>query len=220
MSQRKIPIAVVSCIQRRETGERLAKQLGAELFMDEGEAGTSVERLSRSRANHERAWSWAGKLKQRAIIVEDDVTPATDIRERAAEWFDRFPDDLINFYLGDGWSHIEAASIAALQAYDNGGPDHIRLDSLWGAQCYSIPTHQIQAVIDDHRTDLGADFALGASWRAHNDNREVIHVLESLVQHNDLPSEVWTDSERPHIRNARRLHVPTPPQRRGSQSTT
>lgn len=205
-----IPIAVVSCWQRRQTGEALAKQLKAKLFMDEGVAGTSDERMNRARDNHYRALTWAAGLKQRAIIVEDDIEPASDLRQRAGEWFTRYPNDLISFYLGTGWSHIEQQSVTALEQYDNGGPDHIRLDSLWGCQAYSMPTAHIQAVLNNHRADIGPDFSIGASWRAHNGDREVIHTLESLVQHADLPSEVWIPAERPQIRQARRLHVATP----------
>lgn len=184
-------------------GEALAARLDAELFVDEGE--------HRSRWNHARAWEWAAGLDHRALIVEDDIEPAPDLRERAAEWFQRFPDDLVNFYLGTGWPYIEKASIAALAVYDAGtGPDHLRIDQLFGAQCYSVPTRQLQAVIDDHRHDLEADFALGAAWIHHN-GRGIVHVLESLVEHRDVPSVSWTPEQRPVPRRARRLHVAAPP---------
>lgn len=201
-----IPIGIVSHHSRRDMAERLTEHLGAVLFMDEGDAVDEPGRLARSLANHERAWAWAAEQSQRCIIVEDDVEPVADLRDRAAEWFDRFPDDLLNFYLGTGWDMIEQQSIAALDAYDHGGPDHVRLSTLWGAQCYSIPTHQIPEILADHRHDLGADLALGASWVWHH-NREVVHVLESLVDHDDTPTIVWQPGTRSHARRARRLHI-------------
>lgn len=207
--RRLIPIGVIAHKSRRDTAEQLADKLGAVLFMDEGDPEGEPARLRACVANHERAWAWAAKLKRRAIILEDDVTPVSDLRERAVEWFTRFPDDLLNFYLGTGWSHIEQQSVEALEQFDAGGPDLVRLDSLWGCQAYSIPPHHIPAVLADHRTDIGPDFSLGASWMWHTGNDSVVHVLESLVEHDDLPSTVWLPENRPNPRRARRLHVAT-----------
>lgn len=203
-----IPVAVVAHHSRRRIAEQLAHKLNAVLFMDEGDADDEAGRVARSLANHERAWAWAADQEQRCIIVEDDVQPVADMFDRAAEWFDRFPDDLLNLYLGTGWDMIEAASVAALDAYDLGGPDHIRLPTMWGAQAYSIPTAHIPAILADHRRDLAGDFALGASWIAHH-GRDVVHVLESLVDHDTIPSAVWAPGARPLARRARRLHQAT-----------
>lgn len=211
-----IPVAVVAHHSRRDHAERLASSLHAHLLMDDGDATTVDGRVRRSLANHVRAWEWAATQPQRAIILEDDVDPVDDMRDRAAEWFERFPDDLIGFYLGTGWEHIEAASIAALEAYDAGGDDYVRLDTLWGAQCYSIPTAHLPWVLANRRRDLAADFALGAAWQARH-HRDIVHTLESLVEHDGQPSTVWPGGRGP--RHARRLHVPTPSDRRRPNRT-
>lgn len=212
----RIPIGVVAH-HSRDTGPKLAALWHAELFMDDGDADTPQARQARSLATHERAWHWAAGKRQRAIILEDDVTPVADMAERAAEWFHRYPDELISFYLGTGWAHIEAASVAALDAYDHGGPDHLELDTMWGAQCYSIPTGHIEAVLADHRADLAADFSAGAAWQAQH-HPGVIHTLESLVQHDGDVSAVWNPGTR-QVRKARRLHVPAPRERQSTSRT-
>lgn len=157
-----------------------------------------------AQAGHEKALRIARLMDERCVIIEDDAIPVIGFDRMAAAWCERFPDDLISFYLGTGRPVSWQARVD--NALDTTFGDFIMLSRLIHGVCYSIPKHHIDRVLNRlQRGDEGADYAVGRAW-----GRSVIYPVESLVQHRDGESvERHPDGElRTERRVARHLAGP------------
>lgn len=146
---------------------------------------------------HQQALAIARDAGTRCIIVEDDAIPVEGFLERAQQWCDRHPEELISFYLGTGRPATWQSRVdIALETTQH---DFIALPRLIHAVCYSIPEHHVDRVLKRlQKGDEGADYAIGRAW-----GRSVIYPVESLVQHRDGKSvERHPDKE---LRTERRV---------------
>ena len=133
---------------------------------------------------HMRALEIAKATGERCVIVEDDAIPVEGFTEMVGQWCERFPDDLISFYLGTGrpreWQ-------AAVDRQLETAYDYITLPKLIHGVCYSLPPGGAEFVLKRiaamGRTFEGADYVIGRAW-----GRQVVYPVESLVEHRDGPS--------------------------------
>lgn len=133
---------------------------------------------------HVRALEIAMAVGGRCVIIEDDAIPVENFIPLAGQWCERFPDDLISFYLGTGRpKQWQAAIDSKLTEAD----DHITLPKLIHGVCYSLPPGGAEFVLKRiaamGRTFEGADYLVGRAW-----GRQVVYPVESLVEHRDGPS--------------------------------
>jgi len=164
---------VVGHHSRREQAERLAYKLAAKLFIDPGNHGSNW--------NHRRALEWASQQNAQVIFLEDDAQPVPGFDYMAYEWIERFPDDVISFYLGTGRPPQRQMEIATrLIDCDKHGTDFIRLNRLVHGVCYTIPTRYIAQILTHWNPKKGADYAISDGYR-----RNVIYPAFSLVDHAD-----------------------------------
>lgn len=157
-----------------------------------------------AQAGHRKALALAALAKERCIIIEDDAIPVVGFMQLAKQWCDKFPNDLISFYLGTGRPVSWQARVDDALAHTV--DDFIVLPRLIHGVCYSIPTAHVERVLRRMQdSDDGADFAIGRAW-----GRSVIYPVESLVEHRDGPSvERHPDREpRTERRVARNLAGP------------
>lgn len=166
-------LGIIAHINRREWAESLQRLVGGEVFCDDGSLG--------SFGNHVRALQWASTLNDRAIIFEDDALPVRHFHLQAKEWLDRFPDDLISFYLGTGRPPQYQNLIRQKLERDSG--DFIALPNLIHGVCYSVPPNGLKRVLAGVMKGQGIDFAIGRAW-----GRNVIYPKLSLVDHRDEAS--------------------------------
>lgn len=128
---------------------------------------------------HQQALRLAATYRKQAIIMEDDAIPVVGFLERARDWIERHPTELISFYLGTGrppaWQKIVSAQLGIAQL------DYIRVPKLLHAVCYTVPTDRLRATLEGIRRPE-ADFAIGAAW-----GRPILYPVESLVEHRDGP---------------------------------
>ena len=162
-------VVVVGHHSRRNMATRLADSLDAHMLIDEGNNGANW--------NHRRAIEWAGMQPCRVVIIEDDAIPVRRFREKALQWLERLPEDLVSFYLGTGrpphWQPVIRERLKT-------GADNITLPMLIHGVCYSIPTQNISRILDKWDRHLAADYAVGQAWGG-----DVIYTSSSLVDHAD-----------------------------------
>lgn len=201
MDAQVTPVVIVGDCRREPWIDRLVDALpNPHVRLDRSQQGAL--------STHIRALRFAQAVGVRCIIMEDDAIPVVDFLPRAQAWFDRFPDDLISFYLGGGrpvrW---QAMVDSKIRHADADGQDAITLSTLLHGVCYSIPPADIPRVLENLRDPQhqAADYAIGAAY-----GRPVIYPVESLVQHRDGPVvERHPDGQaRTERRVARRLAGP------------
>lgn len=169
---------------------------GAAAIIDSADEG--------AHAGHRKALELAQAVGERCIIIEDDAIPVVGFMQLAEQWCDKFPGDLISFYLGTGRPVSWQARVD--DALERTAGPFIRLPRLIHGVCYSIPTAHVERVLKRMQdSDDGADFAIGRAW-----GRSVIYPVESLVEHRDgLSVERHPDREpRTERRVARNLAGP------------
>ena len=157
-----------------------------------------------AQAGHRKALELAQAVGERCVIIEDDAIPVQGFASLAEYWCDKFPDDLISFYLGTGRPVSWQARVD--DALERTAGPVISLPRLIHGVCYSIPTAHVERVLKRMQdSDDGADFAIGRAW-----GRSVIYPVESLVEHRDgLSVERHPDREpRTERRVARNLAGP------------
>lgn len=178
-------IVVVGHHARRSRAEALAVELRAHLLLDEGAHGASW--------NHRRALAWAAQQTGPCLVIEDDALPCPGFRAHAARWRERFPRDLLSFYLGTGRPPEWQVRIAdALRRADAEGRDHLRLPALLHGVCYALPAGGAAKVQEQLSANPQIDFAIGRAWA-----QPVVYALPSLVDHADeAPVERHPDGER------------------------
>lgn len=191
-------VAVVAHHSRARQAEALASALRATVFLDEGHHGAFW--------NHRRVLEWAAEQGQRVLVLEDDALPVPGFMAKAASWMDRYPDDLVSFYLGTsrpkGWQRrIETA----VRLADEAGRDFITFRRLLFGVAYTIPAGPLPRLLDELR-EGAADQAIGRAWDTAT-GRPVIYPTWSLVDHADTGSvERHPDGQpRTEPRKARRL---------------
>ncbi|WP_336716218.1 hypothetical protein [Pantoea ananatis] len=173
----------------------LKQMLNAHFLLDDKDGGAN--------ANHRRAIEWAGQQKCRVVILEDDALLVDGFIEKVAVWLDRFPDDLLSFYLGTGRPPQYQLEVATKLIYsDQRQTDYITMSRLIHGVCYSIPQHRITDVLTRWHSAKPADYAVGDAYGGR-----VIYPCYSLVDHADLPTvERHPDNEpRTERRRAWRL---------------
>lgn len=169
---------------------------GAAAIIDNADEG--------AHAGHRKALEVAQAAGERCIIIEDDAIPVVGFMQLAEQWCDKFPDNLISFYLGTGRPVSWQARVD--DALERTAGPFIILPRLIHGVCYSIPTAHVERVLKRMQdSDDGADFAIGRAW-----GRSVIYPVESLVEHRDgLSVERHPDREpRTERRVARNLAGP------------
>lgn len=190
--------AIIAHHARELIASRLETTISADnVFMDYGDHGASW--------NHRRALEWAATCTERVLVIEDDALPVPDFRQLAATILDHYPDDLVSLYLGTGRPPQYQQRIASALADD---PEKVTLPTLIHAVAYSIPTPMVATVVQNLRTDLPIDYAIGNAWRALT-RRDTIYTMPSLVDHLDIePVERHRDGQlRTEQRRAWRLYA-------------
>ena len=192
----EIRFVVVGHHARREQAERLADSLGAHLLVDERDRGANW--------NHRRALVWAGEQACRVVVLEDDALPVAGFKEKVADWLECFPDQLCSFYLGTGRPPQYQLEIATkLIAADRIRADHITMQRLMHAVCYSVPPALLRDLLSRWDAGKPADFAVGDACGG-----PVVYPCCSLVDHADGdPVEKHPDRQPRHERRrAWRIH--------------
>ena len=191
-----INFVVVGHHARRQQAEALALRIGAHLLIDDGNHGANW--------NHRRAIEWAAKQPCRVVVLEDDALLVHGFTEKVLDWLARFPDDMLSFYLGTGRPPQYQLEIATkLIAADRDRAEHITMQRLLHAVCYSVPPALIPKVLNRWDISKPADFAVGDACGGL-----VVYPCCSLVDHADgLPVEKHSDRQpRSERRRAWRLY--------------
>lgn len=191
-----IKFLVVGHHARRQQAEALALSIGAHLLVDDGDHGANW--------NHRRAMEWAAEQTCRVVVLEDDARPVLGFTDKVAEWLAIFPDDMLSFYLGTGRPPQYQLEIATkLIAADRDRAQHITMQRLLHAVCYSVPPSLIPKVLQRWDSSKPADYAVGDACGG-----PVIYPCFSLVDHADgVPVERHPDRQpRYERRRAWRLH--------------
>lgn len=191
----QIKFVVVGHHTRSFAAVRLANSIGAHLLIDDESRGANW--------NHRRAIEWAAQQDCRVVILEDDAQPVEGFRKLVSEWLERFPDDLVSFYLGTGRPPQYQKEIAGmLVEADRTRAGHIIMSKLIHGVCYSPPQSSLQQIVSRWNQTKAADYAVGDAYGGR-----VIYPCYSLVDHADLPTvERHPDNEpRTERRRAWRL---------------
>lgn len=190
-----IKFVVVGHHIRLGQAQRLAALLDAHLLVDEGSHGANW--------NHRRAIEWAAEQPCRVVVLEDDALPVPGFAGLVVDWLNRFPDDMLSFYLGTGRPPQYQKEIAGMLVdADRVCGDHIVLSKLIHGVCYSPPQGRLAPMLNAWNKTLAADYAVGEAYGGR-----VIYPCYSLVDHADLPTlERHPDNEpRKERRKAWRL---------------
>lgn len=164
---------VVAHHTRSYAAALLARSLDAHLLIDDESRGANW--------NHRRAIEWAAQQECRVVIVEDDAQPVEGFQPLVAQWLERFPDDLVSFYLGTGRPPQYQPVIAQrLIEADRHRWDCITLPRLIHGVCYSPPRAALAGILSRWDTAKPADFAVGDAYGAG-----IIYPCYSLVDHAD-----------------------------------
>lgn len=186
----QIKFAIVGHHSRKYVAEKLAVKLDAMLFMDDENHGSNW--------NHRRVLEWSAVQKERVIVLEDDALPVRGFEYLVYHWIDRFPDNIVSFYLGTGRPpHKQLEMAMRLIDADKQRLDYIMLPHLFHGVCYSVPNHYLPRILENWDERKGADSAITDKYKGR-----VIYPVYSLVDHADLPVvEVHPDG---HPRRERR----------------
>lgn len=172
----QIKFAIVAHHSRLEAVMNLKRVLNAHFLFDDKNGGANP--------NHRRAIEWASQQDCRVVIMEDDALLVCGFTEKVAAWLDRFPDDLLSFYLGTGRPPQYQLEVATkLIDSDQRQTDYITMSRLIHGVCYSIPQHRITDVLTRWDSAKPADYAVGDAYGGR-----VIYPCYSLVDHADLPA--------------------------------
>nr|WP_205298836.1 MULTISPECIES: hypothetical protein [Pantoea] len=192
----QINFCVVGHHSRRDSANALGERLNARLFIDEERHGSNW--------NHRRALEWAATQSKRVIVLEDDALPVNGFEHLAESWLDRFPDNVVSFYLGTGRPPHRQLEIAMrLIDTDKFRTDYIWMNRLIHGVCYSIPPAFLKRMLLNWNPNKGADYAISDVNKG-----KVIYPAFSLVEHADLDVvERHPDGhKRTERRKAWRLH--------------
>lgn len=170
----QINFAIVAHHSRLEAVMNLKRVLNAHALIDYEDGGAN--------ANHRRAIEWASQQDCRVVIMEDDAMPVNGFIDKVSAWLNRFPDDLLSFYLGTGRPPQYQREIAGMLVdADRTRADYVVMSRLIHGVCYSLPQHKIPQMLDRWDKTLAADYAVGDAYGGR-----VIYPCYSLVDHADL----------------------------------
>jgi len=195
----QVKFAIVAHPSRYEAAINLAIPLKAYVFLDDIGAGAN--------ANHCRAIEWAGQQNCRVVIMEDDALLVDGFADKVEAWINRFPDDLLSFYLGTGRPPQYQLEVATkLIDSDQRQTDYITMSRLIHGVCYSIPQHRITDVLTRWDSAKPADYAVGDAYGG-----DVIYPCYSLVDHadSDIVEQHPDNEQRTQRRRAWRLDAST-----------
>ena len=198
----QIKFAIVAHHSRLDAVMNLKRMLNAHFLLDDKDGGAN--------ANHRRAIEWASQQDYRVVILEDDALLVDGFADKVAVWLDRFPDDLLSFYLGTGRPPQYQLEVATkLIDSDQRQTDYISMNRLIHGVCYSIPQHRISDVLNRWDSGKPADYAVGDAYGGN-----VIYPCYSLVDHADTaPVECHPDNTpRTERRRAWRLDAAKNPE--------
>lgn len=171
----QIKFAIVAHVSRFDMAVALADALpNYQIFVDHESKGAN--------ANHLRALRWASTQDCRVVIMEDDALPVSGFAEKVSEWLERFPDELLSFYLGTGRPPQYQLEIATkfIDA-DKRQTDYITINRLIHGVCYSVPRSKLERVISRWNHGSPADYAVGDACGG-----AVVYPCYSLVDHADI----------------------------------
>ncbi len=169
-----IKFVVVGHHSRFEHAQRLAALLDAHLLIDDGNRGANW--------NHRRAIEWAAEQPCRVVVLEDDALLVHEFTDKVTEWLDRFPDDMLSFYLGTGRPPQYQMQIAErLILADKKRADYITLPRLIHGVSYSVPPQHLSRVLELWDSSKAADYAVGDAFGG-----SVVYPCYSLVDHADV----------------------------------
>lgn len=177
-------IAITTHPERLYRGSALARELGAQLFVDTGQGEL---------ANHAAAWAGAAASTDGWVVVlEDDALPIEGFREHLADCLAHAMHGVVSLYVGrDARAGLQRKiRIARAVAAERGAAWLMFQRTYWGVGLAApAPLAREIAEFLPHRS-LPYDQAL-SEWtkdRAVN----VFAPVRSLVDHDDeLPSLVW-----------------------------
>ncbi len=169
----QIKFVVVGHHSRRHQAEHLAWSLNAHVLIDESQHGANW--------NHRRAIEWASQQDCRVVILEDDAVLVNGFTEKVTAWLNRFPDELLSFYLGTGRPPQYQLEIATrLIDADRRQADYIIMSRLIHGVCYSVPMQRLQQVMSRWNHRSPADYAVGDAYGG-----PIVYPCFSLVDHMD-----------------------------------
>ncbi|EPR9083346.1 hypothetical protein ACU9CW_003931 [Cronobacter dublinensis] len=191
MVETQVKFVVVGHHSRLDSAALLAGELGAHLLIDEGNHGANW--------NHRRAIEWAAEQTCRVVVLEDDALPVLGFTEKVTDWLERFPDDMLSFYLGTGRPPQYQKEIAGmLEDADRVRGDYIVLSKLIHGVCYSPPQNKLACMLSAWNKTLAADYAVSEAL-----GRRVIYPCYSLVDHADMPTVERHPDNEPRIERRR-----------------
>lgn len=178
-----IKFVVVGHHSRLGHAQLLAAMLDAHLLVDDGNHGANW--------NHRHAIEWAAEQPCRVVVLEDDALPVPGFAGLVVDWLNRFPDDMLSFYLGTGRPPQYQMQIAErLIVADKTQADYITLPRLIHGVCYSVPPQHINRLLSRWDSSKPADYAVGDAYGG-----AVVYPCYSLVDHADgEPVERHPDS--------------------------
>ncbi|MCW1971464.1 UNVERIFIED_ORG: hypothetical protein FHW05_000278 [Pantoea agglomerans] len=191
----QIKFVIVAHHTRLEAMVNLMRMLNADTLIDYEDGGAN--------ANHRRAIEWASMQDSRVVIIEDDALLVDGFTDKVEAWLNRFPNDLLSFYLGTGRPPQYQLEVATkLIDSDQRQTDYITMSRLIHGVCYSIPQHRITDVLTRWDSAKPADYAVGDAYGGR-----VVYPCYSLVDHADSATvEQHPDNEqRTERRKAWRL---------------
>lgn len=187
----QIKFVIVAHHTRLEAMVNLMRMLNADALIDYEDGGAN--------ANHRRAIQWASMQDCRVVIMEDDALLVDGFADKVEAWINRFPDDLLSFYLGTGRPPQYQHEVATkLIESDKRQTDYITMSRLIHGVCYSLPKHKIPQVLDRWDKTLAADYAVGEAYGGR-----VIYPCYSLVDHADVQTVERHPDNEPRIERRR-----------------
>lgn len=184
MVETQVRFVIVAHRDREAMARSLAYSLGetAHVIVDPDSNGANW--------NHYRALEWAAEQDCRVVVLEDDALPVDGFASLVTDWFARFPDNLISFYLGTGRPPQYQMQIAErLVIADKSRADFITMPRLMHGVCYSVPSQYLPRVLARWDNSKAADYAVGDALGG-----AVIYPCYSLVDHTDgQPVEIPQD---------------------------
>ena len=175
MTQTEIKYAIVAHESRFDMALSLADGLpNYQIFVDNESKGAN--------ANHLRALRWASTQDCRVVILEDDALPVSGFTDKVTDWLERFPDELVSFYLGTGRPPQYQLEIATkLIDADKRQTDYITMNRLIHGVCYSVPASKLERVLTRWNHGSPADYAVGDACGG-----SVVYPCYSLTDHADV----------------------------------
>ena len=196
-------VAVVAHVNRFERAVKLAAQLGAAVFVDDGSQGEWN--------NHARAWQYlAGQQADWGVVLQDDAVVTDSFHEDLASLLDHVPSrSCVGLYAGTSYpGFIQQRLKHAIDAAVRYGAGWLESDTLfWGVGVAMPLEHVLPALALP--SALPYDQRLGNYFR--HKGLPVYYPARSLVDHEDGPSLVEHADGLPRVlpRRAHRFGPPT-----------